>query len=153
MRLLLNDRINSITDTVILTEKYLSINEEIYQWHFPGNPVFPAALMVETTLQAARIFIWDKTCFKYSFCIDEIVKFKFFKVLIPGEVLNIKIDFDETVKKIEENKYIKIDVVGIVKDNKIFKGSMNLKRVNFETIHNNDECKKYLQYLQSNINQ
>jgi 3-hydroxyacyl-[acyl-carrier-protein] dehydratase len=39
----------------IVAYKNLSINEEFFQGHFPGKPVFPGVLMLEAMAQAAGI--------------------------------------------------------------------------------------------------
>ena len=39
----------------IVAYKNLSINEEFFQGHFPGRPIFPGVLLVEAMAQAAGI--------------------------------------------------------------------------------------------------
>ena len=51
MKLIMVDSISNITNNTIETDKYLSVNEEIFESHFPGNPVVPAAFMVEGAIQ------------------------------------------------------------------------------------------------------
>ena len=48
MRLLLIDKIDSIDKNCIVGEKYVSFNEEIFEYHFLRNPIMPAAMQIES---------------------------------------------------------------------------------------------------------
>lgn len=52
---LLIDRVVKITTDSIQVIKNTSMNEPFYQGHFPGNPIFPGVLMLETMAQAAGL--------------------------------------------------------------------------------------------------
>ncbi len=39
--------------------KNVSLNEPYFQGHFPGHPVMPGVLIVETMAQAAGVLIWE----------------------------------------------------------------------------------------------
>lgn len=41
----------------ITATKNVTINESFFQGHFPGNPVMPGVLIIETLAQAASILI------------------------------------------------------------------------------------------------
>lgn len=53
---LLVDRVVEITPgESIVAYKNLSVNEQFFEGHFPGNPIFPGVLLVEAMAQAAGI--------------------------------------------------------------------------------------------------
>ncbi|MFM2093221.1 MAG: hypothetical protein RIS70_345 [Planctomycetota bacterium] len=54
---LLVDRIVSISDFEIVTEKSVRGDEFFLAGHFPGAPIFPGAMMQELTTQSAGILI------------------------------------------------------------------------------------------------
>ena len=48
----------------IIATKNVTINEDSFQGHFPGNPVMPGALIIETLAQAGSILILKSSQFK-----------------------------------------------------------------------------------------
>ncbi|HBQ43981.1 MAG TPA: 3-hydroxyacyl-[acyl-carrier-protein] dehydratase FabZ, partial [Lactobacillus acetotolerans] len=53
-----------VPDESITVTKNVSINEQFFQGHFPGNPVMPGVLIVESLAQAASILILKSEKFK-----------------------------------------------------------------------------------------
>ena len=39
----------------VVAQKNVSINEQIFQGHFPGNPIFPGVLQIEAMAQAGQL--------------------------------------------------------------------------------------------------
>ncbi|MFV0560776.1 MAG: 3-hydroxyacyl-ACP dehydratase FabZ [Enterococcus sp.] len=72
----------------IIATKNVTINEEFFQGHFPGNPVMPGALILETLAQAGSILILKSEEFlgKRAY-IGGINKAKFRQKVVPGDVL------------------------------------------------------------------
>lgn len=81
----------------IIATKNVTINEEIFQGHFPGNPVFPGVLIIESLAQAASILILKSKDFigKTAY-LGAINNAKFRKVVQPGDVLKLHV---EMIKK------------------------------------------------------
>ena len=51
------DRVTAITETEIRCEMDLT-EHWVFPLHFPGNPIFPACLMIEAAGQAIAIWAW-----------------------------------------------------------------------------------------------
>lgn len=89
-----------VQDESITVTKNVSINEQFFQGHFPGNPVMPGVLIVESLAQAASILILKSEKFKGKTAyLGEIRNAKFRKVVRPGDVLKLHV----TMKKVRRN--------------------------------------------------
>lgn len=73
--------------------KNLTMNEEFFQGHFPGNPVMPGVLQMEAMAQVAGVMLNSregnagKTAYFMS-----MNKVKFRKIVVPGDQLRIEIE-------------------------------------------------------------
>lgn len=56
---LLDDVVEHEPGVRIVAVKNVTVNEEFFQGHFPGNPVMPGVLMIETFAQAAAVLLLD----------------------------------------------------------------------------------------------
>ena len=81
----------------IIATKNVTINEEFFQGHFPGNPVMPGVLIIESLAQAASILILKSPEFagKTAY-LGAIEGAKFRKMVKPGDVLKLHV---EMIKK------------------------------------------------------
>lgn len=81
--------------------KNVTINEPFFQGHFPQEPVMPGALIVEAMAQLGAVAILSKDEFKgktaYFAGIDK-VRFK--QKVVPGDVLNLKVEIIKMKKNI-----------------------------------------------------
>ncbi|WP_281164261.1 3-hydroxyacyl-ACP dehydratase FabZ [Liquorilactobacillus sicerae] len=77
----------------ITATKNVTINESFFRGHFPGNPVMPGVLIIETLAQAASILILKSPEFlgKTAY-LGAIHRAKFRQVVRPGDVLKLKIE-------------------------------------------------------------
>ena len=91
--ILFMDRVDELTpDEAIVATKNVTINEEFFQGHFPGNPVMPGVLIIESLAQAASILILKSEKFKgQTAYLGAIKNAKFRQVVRPGDVLTLRI--------------------------------------------------------------
>jgi len=91
--LLLVDRIIECDDKKrIVGIKNVSINEPFFQGHFPGLPIMPGVLQLETMAQTAGILIkriGEASGMPYFLSID---KARFRNVVKPGDQMRIEVE-------------------------------------------------------------
>ncbi|WP_445238728.1 3-hydroxyacyl-ACP dehydratase FabZ [Lacticaseibacillus paracasei] len=76
----------------VVAQKNVSINEQIFQGHFPGNPIFPGVLQIEAMAQAGAIALLSMPDFKGKTAyLGGIKKAKFRHMVRPGDVLRIEV--------------------------------------------------------------
>lgn len=87
--MLLVDRITKLEEDFVVGEKCVTINEWFFQGHFPGHPIMPGALIVETMAQVGGFLLLKKV----EDPKDKVVYFlkmdrvRFRKPVVPGDVL------------------------------------------------------------------
>ncbi len=99
--MLLVDKIVELSETHVVGIKNITFNEQIFQGHFPNNPVFPGVLQVEAMAQTGGILAlslqddprgWDT----YFLKVDN-TKFK--TMVTPGDTLIIKMELLEPIRR------------------------------------------------------
>ncbi|AZZ60513.1 3-hydroxyacyl-ACP dehydratase FabZ [Oenococcus sp. UCMA 16435] len=80
----------------ILAQKNVTINEEFFQGHFPGNPVMPGVLIVEALAQAGAIALlkMDRFAGKTPY-FGGVDKVKFRRMVRPGDTLILNVTLDK----------------------------------------------------------
>lgn len=91
MRFTLVDRITSLEPGVSVTAvKSLSQAEEYLMDHFPGFPVMPGVLMLESLVQASAWLMRHTEDFKYSqILLKQAKALKFSNLVTPGKILEV----------------------------------------------------------------
>src|SRR5690606_11069515 len=81
--------------------KNVTVNEYFFQGHFPGNPVLPGVIIVETMAQVGSVILLLREDFKGKTpYFAGINKFRFKKVVKPGDTLRIEVEITKLRGKI-----------------------------------------------------
>jgi UDP-3-O-[3-hydroxymyristoyl] N-acetylglucosamine deacetylase/3-hydroxyacyl-[acyl-carrier-protein] dehydratase len=95
------DKIIEIGEKHVVGVKNITMNEQMFQGHFPGNPVFPGVLQMEALAQTGGILAltkqedphgWDT----YFVKMDQ-VKFK--NKVVPGDTLILKMELMSPIRR------------------------------------------------------
>ena len=88
----------------ILAYKNVSSNEEIFNGHFPGEPIFPGMMIIEAMAQAAGLLGFATVNKQpeddalYLFAGVDKVRFK--RPVVPGDRLMLEAEIDSTKRNI-----------------------------------------------------
>ncbi|MDR3191286.1 MAG: 3-hydroxyacyl-ACP dehydratase FabZ [Lactobacillaceae bacterium] len=78
-----------------VAKKNISINEEIFLGHFPGDPTFPGALTVEALAQTGAVALLSLPEFKGKTAyFGGIKKARYRKMIRPGDQLILEVTLD-----------------------------------------------------------
>ncbi len=90
---LLIDRVVDIpSDTELTAIKNVTINEQCFLGHFPGQPVFPGVLQIEVMTQAAGLLVLRHVSNVGKIALFMSVNnFKFRKAVFPGDQIYVHV--------------------------------------------------------------
>lgn len=83
------DTVLECTDDHIVVVKHVSNAEEYLQDHFPGYPVLPGVMMIETMTQAARLLAARTT--DTPLVLGKVKALKFSGMVRPGQSLHVAV--------------------------------------------------------------
>lgn len=98
---LMVDKVVKIEGERIVGVKNVTMNEQFFQGHFPGHPIMPGVLQLETIAQVAGILMMKRAEIGHQlayFMSAENVKWR--KPVVPGDVLMIDVEITKTRGKI-----------------------------------------------------
>ncbi|KAA0265012.1 MAG: bifunctional UDP-3-O-[3-hydroxymyristoyl] N-acetylglucosamine deacetylase/3-hydroxyacyl-ACP dehydratase [Chlorobiota bacterium] len=99
---LLVDRIIHMEmDKKIVGQKCVSINEPFFNGHFPGNPIMPGVLLIESMAQTGGLLMLNSFANpeEKNAYFMQINNAKFRRPVIPGDVLRIEVEMKDMRKK------------------------------------------------------
>jgi UDP-N-acetylglucosamine acyltransferase len=73
----------------IVAIKNVTVNEEFFQGHFPGTPLMPGVLMIESLTQVAALLVTDGRV-----ALRGVDNAKFRKQVVPGDRLRLEVTID-----------------------------------------------------------
>jgi 3-hydroxyacyl-[acyl-carrier-protein] dehydratase len=99
------DKVISCTETTIQTEKKFSKNLDIYEGHYPGNPLTPGVILCESVFQSgallmALMFKSDSSGQASIPVLTRINSAKFKRSVYPGDTVMIKVELKETISSV-----------------------------------------------------
>jgi len=127
MRFLLVDRVTELTPHRSITAiKNLSLAEEYLADHFPGFPVMPGVLMLETLVQAGAWLIRHSEQFAPStILLKEAKALKFNSFVSPGKTLTVNL----VVKK-HEGRWWELQGAGTIEGESAVSARLKLEAFN-----------------------
>jgi len=84
------DQILEREDDRLVGLKNLTIGEEYLQDHFPGFPVMPGVLMLETLTQAGRLLLQDRAG-DDPLVVQKVRNLKYGNMVRPGQSLRVEV--------------------------------------------------------------
>ncbi len=97
------DQIVSQSDTVIRTQKTFHHDLDVFQGHYPGNPLLPGVLLCEAIFQSGALllagFLSDKSDVKIP-VLTRISDTRFKRPVLPGETVDIEVGLIDTVSSV-----------------------------------------------------
>ncbi len=113
--LFVDEIVEVIPGKSVVGKKIVRADEPFFKGHFPGMPVFPGVLMVETMAQVSAFIILTIPGMENLFGLfTGIEKFRFRKVVEPGDILIVKshvISYRHGLAKSEGKIFVKDKVV------------------------------------------
>jgi UDP-3-O-[3-hydroxymyristoyl] N-acetylglucosamine deacetylase / 3-hydroxyacyl-[acyl-carrier-protein] dehydratase len=98
---LLVDKIIELSETHVVGIKNITMNEGLFQGHFPNNPIFPGVLQIEAMAQTGGILalsnVPDKGNWDTYFLKIDNTRFK--AMVRPGDTLILKLELLEPIRR------------------------------------------------------
>jgi len=99
MRFILIDRILRVEKNRHITAvKNVTMSDDLFADHFPGNPIFPGALILEALSQTAGALIEISNNFEYKAIVIMVERAKYRDYVRPGDQLILQAEILETQK-------------------------------------------------------
>src|SRR5512145_759160 len=96
MRYLMVDRIDALKRFEWAeATKCISLSDDSFEHHFPGQPVYPGSLLIESMAQLGGALLelsLRGSLSYYPRCVLSMVKAKFREMVLPGSLLRYKAD-------------------------------------------------------------
>lgn len=104
--------------------KNVTMNEEFFQGHFPGDPVMPGVLQIEALAQTACVLVikslGEKAPKNAGILFTTINNVKFRKPVVPGDQLHLQVK----IVKSKLSIYV-IEAIGVVDGQKVIEAEFS----------------------------
>lgn len=99
------DRIISCDDDTITTEKLIAEDLDVFQGHYPGNPIMPGVLLCEIIFQSGALLMTknlqlDVGELEAVPVLTRIENAKFKRPVLPGDTAHVKVTITETISSV-----------------------------------------------------
>ena len=81
------DKVIQLDETQIQAIANITMGEGFFQGHFPGNPVMPGVLTIQSMVQAAEVYCYEQGIPVPT--LSQLKKARFKKMITPGNQLKI----------------------------------------------------------------
>jgi UDP-N-acetylglucosamine acyltransferase len=77
----------------VVAVKNVTVGEEFFQGHFPGTPLMPGVLVIESLAQTAAILLFDRASEPHAIraCLRGVDEAKFRRRVVPGDRLKLEV--------------------------------------------------------------
>ncbi len=100
--MLMVDSVIDYADDWLLATKAVTVNEPVFQGHFPNHPIFPGVLILESMVQASAIMaslgLGAKADDSRLYLFAGVDKVRFKRPVLPGSLIEIE---TRTLRKIK----------------------------------------------------
>jgi len=97
------DRIISMSETIIQTEKDIDEDLELFKGHYPGSPLMPGVLLCEAIFQSGALLLaqaFDEEQIEKIPVLTRINSTRFKRRVLPGETISIEVKLIDTVSSV-----------------------------------------------------
>ncbi len=97
------DKIISLSETVIETEKTMAEDLDVFNGHYPGNPLMPGVLLCEAIFQSGALLLaesFSDTDNDKIPVLTRITDTRFKRRVMPGETISIEVKLVDTISSV-----------------------------------------------------